>query len=703
MGEAAVPGRSGPLRWWRAFRDWRRSRPFWAGVWTLLAGVELLSIPLAPLSLLIHEGVAGVSGVLMGAFLILLGISLWVAPGYRIFAGVAALVFAVASLVLSNLGGFLVGFLLGVLGGSMAVSWVPDGRPGKPRRPPRGGPPGGRWPLWGGGSQVDTGDGAGPVPAEPRPPASAGGGERRGSAGSADGAARPAIPAATAYGRMSRANRLRVLGILPAGALLATGLQTPAPAAPPPPRVPTDAPETPVVGQRRDDEPLSVCSLLDGLLTAVGATTRGSGSGPAGAERPRPGERGKTSEQRARPEEQGEAPERQGRPAEQGKAPERQARNLPPRARVPDPRGLRPPVRDTPAPSHTPADDVGEEPRVEPEAEPAGGLLGALAGLLGLGRHRAPVTQGDEREHEAPRPEDTAAPAEEGRPPADSHGERPSRPETRHDKDQDKAKERDKAEDRAESGHGEPPAPSLLTVETPRLPSDGGMRGLGSLLPLRIRVGSGDRRSPWCLPEVSLRLSGAVPSGVPAAGRPAVIRTPLLVLTGLTYRGIIELTTAQGPERVLAFTVHRVDIAALRQDSPLLGPACGVPGDEGHPRFVGLPGLALPLLDMGIPGIGVVDPHSSDPWSDCQGVLETDGDPAGTVTATGAPVVLLTKVLSGRLLGLLPVTFSPRMPPPLPPGLTLPIPLFFTDVLAHNQLLEADRLQLPGLRQAASA
>ncbi|MFF3062440.1 DUF6114 domain-containing protein [Streptomyces sp. NPDC057909] len=116
-----------------AFRYWRRSRPFWAGVWTVLAGIEILSVPLAPLSLMIHEGIAGVSGLLMGLFLIVLGLTLWVAPPYRIFAGIATLAFAVASLVLSNFGGFLIGFLLGVVGGAMAVSWAPD-KPATPRQ-----------------------------------------------------------------------------------------------------------------------------------------------------------------------------------------------------------------------------------------------------------------------------------------------------------------------------------------------------------------------------------------------------------------------------------------------------------------------------------------------------------------------------------------------------------------------------------------
>ena len=108
-----------------SFRDWRRSRPFWAGVWTLLAGVEILSIPIAPLTLMIHEGVAGVAGALMGIFLVILGIAMWLSPEHRVFAGIAALVFAVASLVLSNFGGFLLGFLTTLLQAALPTELTP--------------------------------------------------------------------------------------------------------------------------------------------------------------------------------------------------------------------------------------------------------------------------------------------------------------------------------------------------------------------------------------------------------------------------------------------------------------------------------------------------------------------------------------------------------------------------------------------------
>jgi hypothetical protein len=50
----------------------------------------------------------------------------------RTFAGVAAILLALVSIPVSNLGGFLVGFLLALVGGALAVSWVP-GTPPEPQ------------------------------------------------------------------------------------------------------------------------------------------------------------------------------------------------------------------------------------------------------------------------------------------------------------------------------------------------------------------------------------------------------------------------------------------------------------------------------------------------------------------------------------------------------------------------------------------
>jgi hypothetical protein len=128
---------------WRAFRGWRRARPFWAGIFLVFAGAELLLIPLPihAMGLILHIGTGGVLGILIGAILIVCALLLWFNPTQRAFYSVVAVLLAVAALVASNLGGFLIGTLAGVLGGSLGFGWTPQqpgadaGRTWRRRRP----------------------------------------------------------------------------------------------------------------------------------------------------------------------------------------------------------------------------------------------------------------------------------------------------------------------------------------------------------------------------------------------------------------------------------------------------------------------------------------------------------------------------------------------------------------------------------------
>ncbi|MFE9019524.1 DUF6114 domain-containing protein [Streptomyces sp. NPDC007808] len=119
----------------RRFRDWRGSRPFWAGLFTILGGVPIAYFPYATLKLgtmsLTMATTAGAGSLIIGVLLITLGLTMWFQQVTRVFAGVAAIILALVSLVVSNIGGFLIGFLLAMVGGALAVSWVPaKGRPG---------------------------------------------------------------------------------------------------------------------------------------------------------------------------------------------------------------------------------------------------------------------------------------------------------------------------------------------------------------------------------------------------------------------------------------------------------------------------------------------------------------------------------------------------------------------------------------------
>lgn len=122
---------------WRNFGDWRGSRPFCAGLLTMLAGVPILYLPYAGLSIgqitIRMATTAGSGSLVIGVLLMTIGLTMWFQPIVRVFAGVAAIVLALLSIPMSNLGGFLVGLLLALLGAALAIAWAPgEPRPGHP-------------------------------------------------------------------------------------------------------------------------------------------------------------------------------------------------------------------------------------------------------------------------------------------------------------------------------------------------------------------------------------------------------------------------------------------------------------------------------------------------------------------------------------------------------------------------------------------
>ncbi|CCH22058.1 DUF6114 domain-containing protein [Micromonospora lupini] len=123
----AQPGRVG--RAWRGFRRWRRSRPFWGGLFTLLAGVEILGTTKVSLAgLTLQMGPTGFLSWLIPAILVTCGLLMWLSPAQRIFYAVVGAVTAVYSLIGVNLGGFFIGMLLGMVGSALGFAWVPAKR-----------------------------------------------------------------------------------------------------------------------------------------------------------------------------------------------------------------------------------------------------------------------------------------------------------------------------------------------------------------------------------------------------------------------------------------------------------------------------------------------------------------------------------------------------------------------------------------------
>lgn len=115
-----------------SFRDWRGQRPFWGGMLTLLAGIPIMYIPYQNFTLgsltIRMSTTAGAGSLIIGVLLVVLGLTMWFQPQSRVFAGIAAILLSLVSLVVSNVGAFMIGFLLGLIGGALGVSWGP----GKP-------------------------------------------------------------------------------------------------------------------------------------------------------------------------------------------------------------------------------------------------------------------------------------------------------------------------------------------------------------------------------------------------------------------------------------------------------------------------------------------------------------------------------------------------------------------------------------------
>ncbi|MFG1678447.1 DUF6114 domain-containing protein [Micromonospora sp. NPDC049282] len=118
------PGRLGQA--WRGFRRWRRARPFWGGLFTALAGLEIFATTQMSLNgLTFQMGPTGFLSWLVPTILVTCGMLLWFSPAQRMFYAVVAAVTALYSLIGVNLGGFFIGLLLGMVGSALGFAWVP--------------------------------------------------------------------------------------------------------------------------------------------------------------------------------------------------------------------------------------------------------------------------------------------------------------------------------------------------------------------------------------------------------------------------------------------------------------------------------------------------------------------------------------------------------------------------------------------------
>ncbi|MFI6515594.1 DUF6114 domain-containing protein [Spirillospora sp. NPDC050679] len=116
------------------WRHWRRTRPFWAGLFTIAGGLTITAVPAGGYTIMRLPGLAELAPLAFGGLIIVLGVTLWARPAAHARAGATAIVLALIAFLYANLGGYLLGTLLGFIGGSLGHAWIADRR----RPPPNG-------------------------------------------------------------------------------------------------------------------------------------------------------------------------------------------------------------------------------------------------------------------------------------------------------------------------------------------------------------------------------------------------------------------------------------------------------------------------------------------------------------------------------------------------------------------------------------
>ncbi|MFF7476727.1 DUF6114 domain-containing protein [Streptomyces sp. NPDC008092] len=111
------------------FNSWRAGRPFLAGVLTAMGAISILYPPYAGLTIgqlpIRMATTAGCGSLVIGGLVVMLGLTMWLQPVMHVFAGSGVILLALASIPVSNLGGFFLGLLLSLIGASLSIAWTP--------------------------------------------------------------------------------------------------------------------------------------------------------------------------------------------------------------------------------------------------------------------------------------------------------------------------------------------------------------------------------------------------------------------------------------------------------------------------------------------------------------------------------------------------------------------------------------------------
>lgn len=107
------------------FHRWRHARPFWSGLWTMLAAAIMLYAPLSALQVVL-AGNGVWPGILVGSLVLICGATLWLDLQLTHFLGAVIILLSLVSFITNTFGGFLIGMVLGITGGALALAWQPQ-------------------------------------------------------------------------------------------------------------------------------------------------------------------------------------------------------------------------------------------------------------------------------------------------------------------------------------------------------------------------------------------------------------------------------------------------------------------------------------------------------------------------------------------------------------------------------------------------
>jgi len=103
-------------------KKWRKNRPFWGALLTIVSGLMILWVPLNLYLSTFLPGSIAIIGLLFGGLITLIGIVALAFPNASRILGIFTIFLSILSII-GALGGFLFGTIFGIIGGALLAAW----------------------------------------------------------------------------------------------------------------------------------------------------------------------------------------------------------------------------------------------------------------------------------------------------------------------------------------------------------------------------------------------------------------------------------------------------------------------------------------------------------------------------------------------------------------------------------------------------